>query len=397
MERRELRALVEATGCAEESNGVVFLCDPGWIPSERDAVVTLKSAASDCDAGWLAVRTGGSGGGVKFALHDEGTLATAVAGWRAHFGLEKVNAIDVLPAHHVSGLMARVRCRATGGRHVAWNWKALEAGELPRLADDGGPWVLSLVPTQLQRLLRSTAAVQWLQRFAVVFVGGGPAWPMLIDRAIGEGVAVSISYGMTETAAMVTALRPEETAAGERSCGAPLPHARIRIGTDGVIAIEGGSICHGYLEISADGRAIRRRFQSAGEAPVPGAAGLREFVTEDLGRIDEQGHLHVLGRRDAVIITGGKKVQSEAVEAALRASGEFVDVAVVGLPDEEWGEVIVACYPRGERAPDLQRAISGLAPYQRPKRFVALKDWPRMSQGKVSRAALRAAILDAGS
>jgi O-succinylbenzoic acid--CoA ligase len=113
-------------------------------------------------------------------------------------------------------------------------------------------------------------------------------------------------------------------------------------------------------------------------------------VTEDLGRIDERGHLHVLGRRDAVIITGGKKVQPLEVEAALRASGEFDDVAVLGLPDGEWGEAVVACYPSGARAPDLIRAVGELATYQRPKRFVAIAaaDWPRNTQGKVNRAEL---------
>ena len=122
----------------------------------------------------------------------------------------------------------------------------------------------------------------------------------------------------------------------------------------------------------------------------------REFWTEDLGEWDAAGHLRVLGRRDAVIITGGKKVQPAEVEAALRASGEFSDVAVIGVPDAEWGQAVVACYPAGARAPDLARAVGGLAAEMKPKRFVALADWPRNAQGKLNRAALAAAVASAG-
>jgi O-succinylbenzoic acid--CoA ligase len=96
-----------------------------------------------------------------------------------------------------------------------------------------------------------------------------------------------------------------------------------------------------------------------------------------------------------VIITGGKKVQPAEVEAALRASGEFADVAVVGVPDAGWGEVVVACYPAGGRVPDRTRAVATLARHLRPKRFVAIADWPRNAQGKLNRVALRTAALAA--
>jgi O-succinylbenzoic acid--CoA ligase len=200
-------------------------------------------------------------------------------------------------------------------------------------------------------------------------------WPDLAESAARAGLPISVTYGMTETAAMIAALKPSEFLAGERSCGAALAHGRITIAAGGIVHLAGESLFRGYW---------------------PEWRETREFATEDLGRLDERQHLHILGRRDAAIISGGKKVQPADVEAALRASGEFRDVAVIGVPDPEWGEAVVACYASGGHAPDLARAIVGLAKYQRPKRFVAIPEsaWPRNAQGKIDRAALRSRVMD---
>lgn len=386
MERADLIHLVRATGCAEERGDFIFLTDPQWSRADRmeaDRILALAGSEGDRavgggdQPGWLGVRTGGSGGGMKFARHDEQTFTAAVSGFQAHFGLAQINAVDVLPAHHISGLMSRVRCAATGGQHVDWNWKRLEAGDAPVLAP-GRDWVISLVPTQLQRLLASEAATHWLGGFNIIFLGGGPTWPALADAAAAAGLRISLSYGMTETAAMVTALAPADFLAGERSCGPALPHARVAVDEGGVVRVAGESVFRGYF---------------------PDISDRREFTTHDLGQLDERGHLHVYGRSESVIITGGKKVHPADVEAALRASGEFSDVAVIGLPDPEWGEKVVACYEPAANGqpPDVARAVTALAAYQRPKRFIPVTPWPRNAQGKLNRVALSAVALNAGA
>lgn len=363
-------ALLRGTGCAEVCGGFVFLRDPKWSPAERDVAEELMRRAEQMPVGepdgWLCIRTGGSGGGVKFARHDERTLSAATIGFAQHFGLSQVNAVGVLPPWHVSGFMARVRCAATGGEYIGAEWKALERGEFPTLPGNA-PWVLSLVPTQLQRLLGSEAALAWLRQFRVVLLGGGPTWPQLAEAAASAHLPVSLTYGMTETAAMITAQLPQEFLAGDRSAGRAMPQGRVRITEDGRVAIQGASLFRGYF---------------------PGRRDTAEFLTQDLGRLDENQCLHLLGRADAVIISGGKKVQPLEVEAALRASGEFQDVAVIGVADPEWGEVVVACYPATAHAPDFAAAVRPLADYQRPKRFVAVTEWPRNAQGKINRAAL---------
>lgn len=370
MERGELKAVLRATGCVVERGESWFLRDP----AREGPGVPESGQGGEGGTGWLGVPTGGTSGGVRYARHDELTLGAAVRGFCEHFGIERVNAVGVLPAYHVSGLMARVRCAATGGEHVAWDWKRLEAGAVPALGGGTGAWVISLVPTQLQRLLAMPDAVAWLRRFAIVFLGGGPMWPSLAEAAARADLRVSLSYGMTETAAMVTALRPEEFFQGGRSSGTALPHARVAVNADGVVEVTGLSVFRGYF---------------------PEWRKTRSFATEDSGELDAKGRLTVLGRRDAVIITGGKKVQPTEVEAALRASGEFADVAVIGVPDDEWGQAVVACYPADGRLPDVARATAALSGELKPKRFCAVDDWPRNAQGKINRAALVASVTDA--
>ncbi len=367
---------------AVAAGGMVFVADPAWGAAEQEqfAAVTIakrpaRAAEAPADTGWLCLPTGGSSGRLRLARHDQQTLSAAVRGCSQHFRTKRINAVGVLPLHHVSGLMAWLRCALTGGRYVPWNWPDLEAGRWPEAAR--GDWFLSLVPTQLQRLLEQRGVAERLRRFRAVLLGSGPAWPELLARAADMRLPLAPGYGMTETAAMITALRPEEFLAGRRGCGSTLPHGRVTVAAEGVIEIAGESLFRGYY-------------------PDWRAAG--PWATDDLGRFDEHGGLHWLGRRDATIITGGEKVEPGEVEAVLRATGQFSDVAVVGLPDVEWGECVTAVYPTGRKPPDMEavaRFLAGrLAPHKRPKHYLRLAHWPRNDQGKLSRRELLALALE---
>ncbi len=383
---REPAQFIERFGAAVAAGGAVFLADPNWGEVERaqfQALIAqspLPDSAEGQEAsglptpqerGWLCIPTGGSSGNLCLARHDAGTLTAAVSGFCTHFGVTRVNAVGLLPLHHVSGLMAWLRTVLTGGTYLPCSWKAVEAGERPVVPAGQGDWFLSLVPTQLQRLLGDPAAEAWLRGFRAVFVGGGPAWPELIEAGARALLPLAFAYGMTETAAMITALRPDEFLAGGRGCGAVLPHARLAWADDedGRIVLGGASLFRGYWPDSRTGDF---------------------WASEDLGRFDKNGSLQVLGRRDALIISGGEKVDPEEVEAALRTSGRFSDVVVLGVPDTRWGAAVVACYPAGDGAIEAEPELAQLAAYKRPKRYVGVPDWPRNAQGKVNRAALRA-------
>ena len=388
------KRFMAALARAAASGNDVFLADPNWGENERSQLSALvdlqvsgsRSQVSQAARGWLLVPTGGTSGTLKFARHDEETLSAAVRGFTQHFGLPQVNAMGVLPLHHVSGLMAWLRCALTGGEYLPLNWKAVEGGEFPALPPKPGGWVISLVPTQLERLLRGGPvsqpakvgretdppgnAVRWLRQFRIIFLGGAPAWPALLDAAAARQLPLSLGYGMTETAAMITALRPAEFLAGDRSSGAALPHAAVQIGEGERILLTGPSLFRGYY---------------------PGWRETADFSTQDRGELDGRGHLRVLGRIDAVIITGGEKVEPAELEAVLRGTGQFAEIVVLGLPDSRWGQQVVAVYP-GNAHPnfhDVITATNRLADYKRPKRFIPLVGaWPANAQGKVNRAEL---------
>ncbi|MBL9214582.1 MAG: AMP-binding protein [Opitutaceae bacterium] len=356
---------------AVAGGGEVFLCNPDWGRRERDQVDALLRSHPPAQAGeegWLMIPTGGTSGQVRFARHDAATLAAAVRGFTRHFGLTQVNALGLLPLHHVSGLMAWMRCVLTGGEYRPAAWKAVERGELPVLPAKAQRWTVSLVPTQLERLLHDARSVEWLRGFRLILLGGAPAWPELLDKAAALRLPLSPGYGMTETAAMIAALRPDEFLAGARGSGSLLPHARVSLSDEGVISVGGDSLFRGYYP----------EWRPAGE-----------FATGDGGYFDSAGRLHVTGRRDAVIITGGEKVDPGEVESILRGSGELPDVVVLGLPDAEWGQRVVAAYP-AEQKPRLEAVQAALArllaPAKRPKQFVPITPWPANTQGKVNRA-----------
>ncbi|HEY4247581.1 MAG TPA: AMP-binding protein [Lacunisphaera sp.] len=370
----EPRKFMAAFSQALAGEADIFLCDPKWGAVERsqlDALLrtpTTGKLMPTAGRGWLMIPTGGTSGHVRFTRHDAATIAAAVKGFAQHFELAQVNAAGVLPLHHVSGFMAWMRCVLTGGTYRPLDWKAIEDGTFPTLPVKVHGWVLSLVPTQLERLLRQEAAIDWLRKFRTIFVGGGPTWPELLDKAQALKLPLSLGYGMTESAAMLAGLRTADFLAGMRSCGTVMPHIAAQVSSEGAVSIDGDSLFRGYFP----------------QWRAPG-----EFITNDGGYRDRNGHLYITGRRDTVIISGGEKVDPAAVEQVLRASGELPQVVVLGVPDAEWGQVVIAAYPEAP-PPKLKKVAEVmnrlLSPAKRPKLFVPLPRWPVNEQGKVNRA-----------
>ncbi|MEM9246914.1 MAG: AMP-binding protein, partial [Cyanobacteria bacterium P01_F01_bin.153] len=237
---------------------------------------------------------------------------------------------------------------------------------------------ISLVPTQLARLLNNKGGGPWLQQFRVILLGGAPPWAELLEQSRQMQLSIAPTYGMTETAAQVATLKPADFLAGKTGVGCTLPHVSLEPADAGSILVRSSSLAAGYWQ---------------GEAIAP------ELITGDLGSFDNNGYLSILGRQDDIIITGGENVMPREVEAAILATGVATDVCVVGVPDQEWGQRLAAIWvPRTQQKiptlPQWQKFLdSRLSRYKHPKLWRKVDQIPRNSRGKVNRGAIAQWIL----
>lgn len=382
----------------------IFLCNPNWVKSEWQQVFDLVQP--DIILGQITVRegglrsysrefhspgksgfdtimipTGGSSGKIRLATHTWETLTASVQGFQQYFQVDKINSFCVLPLYHVSGLMQFMRSFTTGGKLAIRSFKALESGEKFEIKPE--KFFISLVPTQLQRLLQNPDTANWLGRFHAVLLGGAPAWPELLETARKYQIKLAPSYGMTETASQIATLKPEDFLAGNNSSGQVLPHAKITIRS-----AKGEILCYneiGNIVVSAKSLAL---------GYYPDNFGDSEYLQlDDLGFFDENNYLNIVGRSGDKIITGGENVFPAEVEAAIRTTNLVADVAVIGLLDKDWGQVVTAIYVPTNSAVTvtaLQVAIEDkLSKFKRPKYWIFAAELPRNNQGKVNRELLQ--------
>lgn len=370
----------------------------------------------------IFIPTGGSSGELRFVRHCWQTLVASVAGLKTSNLLPKAASIDsfcLLPLHHVSGLMQIVRSLTSGGVLVlASDFRTRRAsyrdlpGRFPNIQPE--TYFISLVPTQLQRLLQQPEAAVWLRRFRAVLLGGAPAWPTLLAEARSQGIALAPTYGMTETASQVVTLNPQDFLRGQTGCGQVLPHAQVEVcdtagklvsvGQTGSVRVRSRSLAAGYVRVPTTTEIVMTEAVSGHGSlpfqPLPRDEQGSYLATDDLGFFDEAGYLHIVGRSSSKIISGGENVFPAEVEAAIRATGLVADVVVLGMPDGDWGERVVAVYvpqvldetvstkARLELA--LAEAIAPLlSPAKRPKCWWATDALPRSAQGKLNRKALQ--------
>jgi O-succinylbenzoic acid--CoA ligase len=207
--------------------------------------------------------------------------------------------------------------------------------------------------------------------------------PTLVAEARTLGFPVLTTYGMTETASGIAVGGAGTTPHPDPGTLRPLPGVRLRVapstaGSDdaGEIEVAGAMVFAGYL---GDEAATAERLRDGW------------LRTGDLGRIDAEGRLQVLGRRDELIISGGENVHPAEVEAVLRSLPGVADAAVVGQPDSRWGSVPVAAVVAAPGA-DVdgealrERCRERLAPYKVPQRVLLVTALPRNAGGKLVRA-----------
>ena len=296
----------------------------------------------------LVVETSGSTGAPKRVLLPRSSVLASVDATARRLGGEGRWAL-VLPATYVAGIQVVVR--------------SLVAGHEPVLDGWGDATHTSLVPTQLHRMLDDPADAQRLASMEAVLLGGGPIDPTLRARAEQAGVRVVATYGSAETSG------------GCVYDGYPLDGVALALGAGGRIRIGGPTLFAGY-----DGDP-----GATAEALVDGW-----FVTSDAGRLDEDGRLHVIGRVDDVVVSGGVNVPTPAVAARLREHPDVTDAAVVGTPDEEWGHRVVAFVVGRLDLADARDWVAVAHPRSwAPRELVGVEALPLLPNGKVDRLALQ--------
>ncbi|MGB2925018.1 MAG: 2-succinylbenzoate--CoA ligase [Limnothrix sp.] len=367
---------------AIEHQKSIVLFNPYWqkrelkLLQQQFRITTFDSAEVNLnlleqqDICHCLIPTGGTSGKIKFAAHTLQTLSASVEGFQEFFELSQVNCFCVLPLYHVSGLMQVMRSLLSEGEFCLGNYDELKQGILPD--EDFSDFCISLVPTQLQVLLE--VCPEWLARFRLVLIGGAPPWRSLLEKARQFGIRVALTYGMTETASQVVALKPEDFLAGKNCAGQVLPHAEIKLSKSGQISIQTQSLFWGYYpEISRQ----------------------KKLETDDLGYFDQAGYLFILGRQSQTIISGGENIYPAEVEAAILATDLIFDGAILGLSDDYWGEVVAAVIvlKPGRTAEEIKVAIADqLSRYKQPKKWFVVESLPRNAQGKLNRTLLKAMI-----
>lgn len=355
----------------------IFLGNPHWQQREWQQVEILLGDRPPATPD-IHIPTGGTSGQIRFAIHAWSTLSAAITGMQSHFFGSQVqqplNGICVLPLYHVSGLMQVLRSLFTGGQVVLVSGGVSQLGKLKNFEPGAEDFFLSLVPTQLQELLMLSESWPWLQDLYSIILGGAPPWPSLLTAAAKAQFPLCLSYGMTETAALITCQGRRDFCRGDRSCGQVLPHGQIQIMDRdpqtgiGTLAIESTSLAKGYY---------------------PQFFPTRSLMTDDRGYFDVQGQLHLVGRQSRKIISGGENIYPEEIEAALYDTGFIQDVYVCGQPDAYWGERVIAYYVPAKQSEPItsdrlaQALKERLAAHNCPKEWVALESLPRNAQGKL--------------
>jgi o-succinylbenzoate---CoA ligase len=332
------------------------------------------SVAHDLDAVAAVIHTSGTTSAPRPVELTYGNFLWSALGSAVALGLDPGERwLCALPLSHVGGLSILMRSAIYGTTAVVHPrfdpelaLRALSAvdGGAPEARSVGSVTLVSLVATTLARLL--DAGLEGPSTLRCALTGGGPVPAALLERAAAAGVPVSLTYGLTEACSQVTTSSPGEARTG----GPPLFCTRVRVAPDGEIMVAGPTVAAGS----------------------PGGDGW--LATGDLGSLDDEGNLQVTGRKADTIVSGGENVAPAEVEAVLEEHPHVLEAAVLGRPDERWGEAVTALVVARSEAlaeADLLRAhcAARLAPYKVPKQVVLIPGpLPRTRSGKLLRREL---------
>jgi O-succinylbenzoic acid--CoA ligase len=331
--------------------GTSFPLPPGLDPAQRARLTALAEQAADPSLALIIATSGSTGEPKGVRLPWRAVAAASRMSVRA-LGLAADDAwLACLPLHHVGGAMILYRCLRAGAKAIVHD--GFDVNKVARDLSERRITHLSLVPPMLAQLLDTAAPPSSLR---CVLVGGAALTQTLCDRAVAAGWPIHTTWGMSETCATATL------------DGRPLPGVRVRLSATGTLEVASPARMAGYL----------------GQPDVDAW-----LATNDLGAIDADGRVRILGRVDNVLVSAGVNVHPLEVEARLAACPGVREAGVTGLADPVWGDVIAAAYEGELHEAALEDWCRAHLPGpRRPRRFLRVERLPRTPSGKLDRKAL---------
>lgn len=352
---------------------------------ESDSLTTsLRIGEEIDDEIALVIATSGTTGTPKGAMLTPAALIASASATHDRLG-GAGNWLLALPAHHIAGMQVLVRCVLAGTVPTELDLtEGFDVTQLPRAVAQlgSGRRYTSLVANQLAKALSDPAATNALAELDAVLLGGGPAPRAVLDGAAAAGITLVRTYGSSETSG------------GCVYDGIALDGVEVRIDgpTDtgpGRIVIGGATLAKGYRNPTVSNQTGPNQ---TGPDPF-GEPGW--FRTDDIGTLDDSGRLSVLGRADEAISTGGLTVMPGPVEAVLSRHPAVTECAVFGVPDDRFGQRVVAAIVADPTVPlptleELRDFVAlSLDPTAAPRELRTVAELPRRGIGKIDRRALR--------
>lgn len=329
-----LQEALQSVGCTSvitDDGSAPAECEvPAWsaqslVSMFAPGAAETRGRALSLDQPAILIWTSGSTGQPKAVLHTVGSLYYSALGSNRNLRIRSGDRwLLSLPLYHVGGLGIAWRCMLAGAAVAIPSEGEALSDSLARYR----PTHLSLVPTQLLRLLRERERWNPDRDPRAILLGGAPVTEALAARAARGGWPVYTSYGLTEMCSQVSTTAEPLAPECDLHCGTVLRHREVRLSEDGEILVRGQTRFAGYWR--ADGRL---------DSPFDGEGW---FATGDLGDFDAQGRLLVLGRKDNRFFSGGENIHPEEIERALCSVPGIEEAVVVPVDNEEYGQRPVA-------------------------------------------------------
>lgn len=354
----------------------LYLNDQSWFPS-LSADPQSKSNSISVTGPALAIFTSGSTGKPKAALLSFGNLYYNALGSNENIPFQPDDRwLLSLPLYHVGGLGILFRAFIAGGTVVIPDLGA----DLASTIESHQITHLSLVTTQLHRLLSDRSKLRQLRSLRAILLGGSAVPTPLITRSLDSNLPICTSYGLSEMGSQVTTTAPHDSVGCLSSSGRILKYRQVRISPESEILVRGETRFVGYLTNSG----VERPFDRNGW-----------FATGDIGRVDDDGYLAVLGRRDNLFVSGGENIQPEEIERVLSEDPSIEEAIVVPVANAEFGFRPVAFvqmspHPPHEVPEILDMLRAKLPGFKIPDRILPWPGHLAAAGIKPSRADLRA-------